>query len=154
MAVELSSEIIESINAPGSVKVLASKDRHGEVHVVAKGSIFVTEEGKIGYLELLESSQTNKNLIYSLWFEQKVAINIITEDRRSYQIKGIPVKSLVFGSEFEEYYKRVVEWDANNDLAAVYFIEPVEVIEQTYPVRRKEENEKHPLYVHLDRLAK
>lgn len=154
MAIALSQEIKDAINHPKSIKVIASKDRHGEVHVVAKGSLFVTEDGQLGFYELLESSQNNKNLTYSLWFEQKVAINVITEDRRSYQIKGIPVKSLVFGHAFEEYYKSVVDKDPENDLAAVYFIAPLEVKEESYKVRRDEENKKHPLYLHLDRIAK
>ena len=154
MSIELSQEIKDAIKDPASIKVVASKDRHGEVHAVAKGSLTVNDEGQLVFLELLESSQNNKNLIYSLWFEQKVAVNIITGDRRSYEIKGIPVRSLVFGHEFEVYYKKVVEKDPENDLAAVYFIDPVEVKEESYKVRRTEENEKHPLYLHLDRIAK
>lgn len=154
MAIALSQEIKDAIHDPKSIKVVASKDRYGEVHVVAKGSLFVTDEGQLAFLELLESSQNNKNFTYSLWFDQKVAVNIITEDRRSYEIKGIPVKSLVFGHEFEAHYKRVVEKDPDNDLAAVYFIEPIAVKEESYKVRRTEENKKHPLYLHLDRIAK
>lgn len=154
MAITLSKEVIEAIKSPQSVKVIASKDRHGEVHVVAKGSLSVTDEGQLYFLELLEGSQNNKNLTYSLWFAQKVAINIITADHKSYQIKGIPVKNLVAGSEFEAFYRSVVEKDPDNDLAAVYFIDPIEEKEESYPVRREEHGRRHPLYLHLDRLAK
>ena len=153
MSVVISEELKSGISDPESIKVLATKNRNGEVHVAAKGSISLTEDGSIRYLELLESSQTNKNLTYALWFDQKVAINIITKDRRSYQIKGIPRRALVFGREFEEYYKTVVEKDPENDLAAVYFIEPVEVREESYSVRREEQRKEHPLYLHLDRVA-
>lgn len=154
MAITLSKEVIEAIQDTQSIKVIASRDRHGDVHVVAKGSLSVTDEGQLYFLELLEGSQNNKNLIYSLWFNQKVAINIITTDRRSYQIKGVPVKSLVAGSEFEAFYESVVEKNPDNDLAAVYFIEPTEETEESYPVRREEHSRKHPLYLHLDRVAK
>lgn len=154
MAIKLSQEIIEAIKNPDSIKVIASKDRHGDVHVVAKGSLSVAENGQIYFLELLEGSQNNKNLTYSLWFDQKVAINIITPDRKSYQIKGIPVKCLVAGSEFESYYRSVVEKNADNDLAAVYFIDPIEEKEESYIKRREEHSKRHPLYLHLDRIAK
>jgi hypothetical protein len=154
MAIELSQEIKDAIADKDSIKVIATISRQGVPHVVAKGSITVTEDGKIRYWELLESSQTNKNVTYALWFDKTVAINVITKDRRSYQIKGIPRKSLVAGHEYEEAYVAAQNRNQENDLAAVYYIEPVEVIEESYPVRQKEEREKHPLYIHLDKLAK
>ena len=154
MAVEIKKEIRDAIADPESIKVLATIDRHGVPHVVAKGTITVTEDNQIRYWELLESSQTNKNVTYALWFDRQVAINIITKDRKSYQIKGIPRKSLIAGREYEEAYVAAQERNQDNDLAAVYYIEPVSVVEESYPVRLKEENEKHPLYIHIDRLAK
>lgn len=154
MAEKLSQEIIDAINDPKSIKVIASKDRHGDVHVVAKGSIKVTEDGQIRFLELLESSQNNKNVTYSLWFNQKVAINVITEDRRSYQVKGIPVKAVIHGSEFESFYKQVQELNPDNDLAAVYYIDPIVEKNESYPVRLAEQRKDHPLYMHIDRIAK
>lgn len=154
MGQTLTNEIIDAIKDPDSIKVIASKDRHGEVHVVAKGSLQVNEEGQLFFFELLEGSQNNKNLTYSLWFDQKVAINVITKEKKSYQIKGIPKKSLVSGSEFEKYYRAVVEKNPNNDLAAVYFIEPTDIHEETYAHRLEEHTKRHPLYLHLDRFAK
>ncbi len=154
MAVEISRELKEAIADKESIKVLATIDRHGVPHVVAKGSITVTEEGQIRYWELLEGSQTHKNVTYALWFDRKVAINVITKERKSYQIKGIPKKCLIAGHEYEEAYIAAQERNKDNDLAAVYYIEPTEIIEESYPVRLKEENEKHPLYIHIDRLAK
>lgn len=154
MAVEISKEIRDAIADKDSIKVIATIDRHGVPHVVAKGSITITEDGQIRYWELLESSQTNKNVTYALWFDKTVAINIVTKERKSYQIKGIPRKCLVAGHEYEEAYIAAQERNENNDLAAVYYIEPVEAIDESYPVRLKEENEKHPLYIHIDRIAK
>lgn len=154
MAVAISQEVKEIILDKDTIKVLASVDLDGNPHVVAKGSLSVNDEGKIVYLELLESSKTNKNLIGSLWFEKKVAINVISKDRRSFQIKGKPIKTLVAGRVYEEYYKKAQEKNKDNDLAAVYFIEPEEVIEETYFARKEIEGKKHPLYIHLDRLAK
>jgi hypothetical protein len=149
----LSEEVKNYIFDKDSVKVLATVDKFGNPHVVAKGSLTVDENGRLLYLELLESSRTNKNMIYSLWFEKKIAINIITPQRKSVLIRGKPVKTLIAGSVFEKYYAFVQQRDAENDLAAVYYIDVEEVIDESYPVRRAEENAKHPLYIHLDRLA-
>ena len=153
-AINLKDEIKEAICDRESLKILASISKEGIVHAVPKGSIEVDTDGNIRYLELLESSVTNRNLIYSLWFEKAVSITVVTKEKKSWQIKGFPVKTLVFGREFEEAYVRVQERDENMDLAAVYIIVPTEVKEQTYDVRRVEEETKHPLYIHIDRLAK
>jgi hypothetical protein len=149
----LSEEVKNYIFDRDSIKVLATVDKFGNPHVVAKGSLTVDENGRLLYLELLESSRTNKNMIYSLWFEKKIAINIITPQRKSILIRGKPIKTLIAGSVFEKYYTLVQQRDAENDLAAVYYIDVEEVIDESYPVRRAEESAKHPLYVHLDRLA-
>jgi predicted pyridoxine 5'-phosphate oxidase superfamily flavin-nucleotide-binding protein len=154
MSVELNQEIKDAIADKDSIKVIATISQQGVPHVVAKGSITVTEDGQLRYWELLEGSQTNKNVAYALGADKTVAINVITKDRRSYQIKGIPRKSLVDGHEYEEAYVAARNRNPENDLAAVYYIEPVEVIEESYAVRQKEEREKNPSYTHLDKLAK
>lgn len=154
MAGLLNEKVVDAINDPKSIKVLASVDRHGVIHNVCKGSVLATDDGWLKYWELLESSQTNKNVTYALWFDKEIAINVITEDRRSYQIKGIPRKNLNAGREYEENYIKAQEKNKDNDLAAVYYIEPTYVKEESYSVRLEEEREKHPLYMHLDRVAK
>lgn len=150
----ISEEIRQAFRDPATIKILASISREEIPHAVAKGSLSLTEDGQIKYLELLESSTTNRNLIYSLWFEKQVAVTLITKDFKSWQIKGIPVRTLVSGSEYEENYRRAQERNPQNDLAAVYFIQPEEVIEESYAVRKAEEEKKHPLYIHIDRLAR
>jgi predicted pyridoxine 5'-phosphate oxidase superfamily flavin-nucleotide-binding protein len=149
----ISEEVKAHILNRESIKVLATIDKDGNPHVVAKGSLTVDDEGRLLYLELLESSRTNRNMIYSLWFEKRVAVNIITPQRKSILIKGKPVKALIAGSVFEKYYNLVQQRDAENDLAAVYYIDAEEITDESYPVRRAEETAKHPLYIHLDRLA-
>lgn len=155
MAVKISDELKEILADKDTIKVLASVDTEGIPHVVAKGSITLSEDKtQIIYLELLEGSKTNKNLIAGLWFNKKVAINVISKERKSYQIKGTPVKTLVAGRVYEEYYKKAQERNPKNDLAAVYYIDIEEIINESYPVRLEEEQRKHPLYIHLDRIAK
>ncbi len=154
MATKLEKETIELITGEKAVKVLATTDKNGEPHVVFKGSINIDSEGNLIFLELLESSRTNSNLVYSIWFKKKVAVSVKSEDGRSVQIKGTPVKCHITGPVFEHYYKFIRQSIEDADLAAVWIIEPEEVREETYKVRKAEEEKNHPLLLHLDRLAK
>lgn len=154
MAIKLEKEIIDLITGDKTLKVLATSDKDGVPHVVFKGSINIDGDGNIVYLELLESSKTNSNLVNSIWFRKKVAVTVKSEEGRSVQIKGTPVRCLITGPVFEQYYKLVRKRNEENDLAAVWIIEPEEIREETYKVRKVEEESKHPLLLHLDRLSK
>lgn len=149
---ELTKEIIDAIKDKESIKVLATIDGRGFPHVVAKGSINVDDKNRLYWYELLESSVTNRNAIYALWFNKWVAINIITKDKKSYQIKGYPYETLVNGKEYQTAYIKAQTNNPENDLAAVYFIKPEEITEETYSKRKETEEKAHPLYIHLDRL--
>lgn len=153
MSVIISQETIAFINSKSTHKVLATTGKDGSPHVVLKESFFY-EDGKLMYLELLEASLTNKNMIYSLWFDKKISINFFDKSGKSIQIKGKPVKAIVAGAVFEKYYEQIQAKDKDSDLAAVYFIEIDDVMEETYQIRRCDYEKKHPLYMHIDRIAK
>lgn len=55
-----------------------------------KDSLKVLDDGTLAFYELLETSQTQKNLVYSIWFNKYVSVTVVTKDGRSYQLKGIP----------------------------------------------------------------
>ncbi len=154
MAIKIKEELKEILADEDTIKVIASVDLEGKPHVVVKGSISLNENNQIRYLEFLENSRTNKNLLASLWFDKTLAITVLSKDRRSFQIKGRPIRTSIAGREFEEEYKKAQERHPDNDLSAIYYIDVDEIIEETYSVRRAEESKKNPLYVHLDRLTK
>ena len=154
MAANLSKEIIDLITDTDSIKVLATLDEFGFPHVAVKQSLQVGEDGNILYLELLESSRTNRNLVRSIWFDQKVAVAIKGKGGQSFQIKGKPVKTHITGPVFQHHYTAIRELFGDVDLAAVWVIEPEEVINGSFTVRKAEEEGKHPFFSHLDRLVK
>lgn len=154
MASVINDELAAIIAEKETSKVLATVGKEGIPHAVTKGSIRVNQDGNLEYWELLEGSQTNKNLVYSLWFDKKVAVTITAKDKRSFLIVGKPVKTIVAGRKFQEEYEKVQKIFADSELAAIWIIEPEQVKEETYAVRRKEETVIHPYYVHLDSLAK
>lgn len=155
MSIQLSEEVISAIKDPKSVKVIATISKEGIPHVTAKASITVDENGRIRFYELLEKSQTQKNLVYSIWFNKYVAINIITEDRRSFQLKGKIYKTVNSGKEFQDAYVEVQEKKGYDiDLSAIWLVDVEEVIEQTFLVRRDKLETEYPYEIHVDRLAK
>lgn len=152
MAVKITQTIKDLFEDPKSRKVLATVDREGNPHAVFKDSLNVTEAGYLTYWELIETSRTNKNMVYSIWFHKPVTVSV-TDGTTGYQIKGIPYRSIIAGKEFEKEYRKVQELYGNVDLSAVWLIEPVEIVEETLEKRRTEEEEKHPILRHLDRLV-
>lgn len=152
MGVQLDEKVKALLKDPKSRKALASVDKDGGLHLVFKGSITVNDDGNIQYFDLNETSQTNKNLTYSLWFSKQVAINVLGEDRTSYQIKGVPVRAIVNGQEFEDAYVSVQKrLGKEYDLSTIWIIEPTEITEETFSARQAEERRKYPLIGHLDR---
>ena len=150
----ISDEIKEIINNPDSLKVIAANDREGVPHIVYKGSLHV-EGNQLVFYDLLQSSTINKNLINAIWFDGKLAINILSKDRRSFHIIGRPEKSITAGRYFEQVYVDLQEKKGREtDLNAIWFIVPEEIKEVTYTVRQKEQQEQYPILGHLDQITR
>jgi hypothetical protein len=154
MAAKLNKEIIALFSSDDSTKVLATVTENGYPHAAAKRFIRVDDDGNLLYLELVESSRTQKNLVRSIWFDHKVSISVSDSNGQSWQIKGKPVKTLITGPVFLHHYRDVRQRLGDVDLSAVWVIEPEEIINESILVRHAEEEQAHPLFRHLDRLAK
>ncbi len=149
----IDKNLAEVINAPDTLKVLATIDKNNVPHVVYKGSIHADENGNITFLELLESSRSGQNLVHSIWFDKKIAINILDKDKNSYEIIAKPTRCITCGKEFEQAYENVRSKLGDVDLSAIWIAEPIKITNETYKVRLKEEEENYPILKHLDRLV-
>lgn len=154
MSAVISEELKRIISDPETLKVVATVNKNGIPHVVFKGSLHVNEDGQIEYYELLESARDNENQVYSIWFNKKVAINILSKDRQSFEIIGTPILSLTSGSKFEKTYISLQEKRPDTDLGAIWIIEPEEVRNETFAVRKAEDEAAYPILKHVDRLLK
>lgn len=154
MSISLSDEIKQAIQDKDTIKVLATTDRNGVPHVVFKGSLHIDENGDIVFYEILESSQTNRNMVAGIWFHQTVAVNILTKEKKSYQIKGSIKKAVTAGRKFEKVYQSIREKLGDVDLSTIWTIEPKEWKEETFQTRVEEDEAVYPLLKHLDRVAK
>lgn len=149
----ISEELKKYINQSGTLKSIATVSREGIPHVAYKGTLH-TEENQIVFYDLIQSSQTNKNLVNAIWYEQKVAVNILTEDKRSFLIVGNPIKSVTAGKAFEKIYVELQEkLGQETDLNAIWYIQPISIREETYLQRKQEEETKYPYIKHLDRIV-
>ncbi|TQI68529.1 hypothetical protein [Clostridium sp. KNHs216] len=153
MSVILSEEIRRALADPGTVRAVSTVGKDGDPHIAFKQSLRLRRDGNLEYDEGIETSQTNKNLVYSIWFGKTVSISLFTPDRRSYNIVGRPLRVLIAGREFRTHYTAAREERGDIDLAAVWVIEPVATCEQSFDKRRVEEEAAHPLLQHLDRLT-
>jgi sulfonate transport system substrate-binding protein len=154
MALQLNKEVIDLLADEQTLKVLATTDEKGIPNAVVKQSLHLGESGNLVFLELIESARTNRNMVRSIWFNGRVSVTLIGRGGQSYQITGKPVKVLIAGPVFQQFYLRVRERMGDVDLAAVWIIEPEEVRNQALSTRIAEESASHPNFIHLDRLAK
>lgn len=148
----LNAEVKNLLKKENTIKILATINDDNQIHVVAKDSI-KEHNGNIIYLEYLESSTANKNMIYSMWFKKTVTILILGEDKNAYQIKAVPIKCIVSGPVFQKYYTEVIEKPDHLDLASVWILEPRKTTNETLSVRQKEESNERPYFKHLDKIA-
>lgn len=154
MSQPLPAEVITLLGDPETVKILGTVSLDGIPHVVSKGSIHAGADGNIHLLQVLEHSQSNRNLTHSIWFDRKVTIYLRGKQGISYQIKGRPLRNIIAGPLFEEHYTKLRARLGDVDLAGVWIIEPDEVINETGAFRQAQEAERNPYLLHLDRLAK
>jgi len=155
MAYSLSPAAQEALRSERSIKMVATTGKDGSPHVTKKGTLTLRDDGRIAFYEFIETSQTNKNMVYSLWFSKLVAITVFTQDNKSFLIKGKPYKTVIAGQEFLNAYADAQQrFGKDTDLSAVWLIDPEWEREETLSVRRHEEETTHPYEVHIDRIIK
>lgn len=155
MSVQLSEQIVNLIQDEKTIKVVASVGKSGVVDAAIKQSLRINENGDVEFLEILESSDTNRNMIHSLWFEHNISILLFGKNRESYELRGIPVRSIIEGAYFEKEYRRVQKkFRGECDLAAIWVVKVTEIRDKNLKARVQKEQEDYPIIAHLDRLAK
>ncbi len=150
----LPAEVIELLKDPSAVKVVATTDERGHPHAELKESLTVLDDGVIAYGEALESSRTNSNMLRSIWFDKVVAVLVRGNSGRSYQIKGKAYRYVINGPIFKQFYLDARRKEGpDSELAGVWLITSDEVSNETFSVRKEEEERKHPGMRHFDRAS-
>lgn len=151
---KLPKEAGDIINDPGSIKILTTVDEDGNPHAAFKDGLTVLEDGNLAFGEEFEGSQTNVNLVRSIWFDKNVELTVRDRGGTTFQIVGKPYRYTHAGPLFKRFYLAEREKrGADSELAGVWIIIPERVRNETYEVRKKEEDEKHPFFRHFDRAS-
>lgn len=151
---KLPKEAVDIISDSGSIKVLVTVDEEGNPHAAFKDGLTVLDDGNLAFGEEFEGSQTNVNLVRSIWYNKRV--ELILRDRRgtTFQIKGKPYRYAHSGPLFKKFYLAEREKRGpDSELAGVWIVIPQEVRNETYEIRKKEEDERHPFFRHFDRAS-
>ncbi len=152
-AAPLSPDVLALLADETTIKVLATRDADGVPWIEIPHALAAGGDGNIHYLELLESSATNRNLVRSLWFDTPVAIALRSADGRAVHIKGTPVKVHITGPLFQQHYQAVRAQLGDVELSGVWVIRPDAVVDRNFAAALAREAAEHPVFVHLDRLA-
>ena len=152
--VTLSQEIVSIIRNSEAIKILTTVDEEGNPHADFREDLMVLDDGHLAFGEPFEGSQTNVNLVRSLWFDKNVELTVRDGNGTTFQIVGKPYRYAHTGALFKKFYLAEREKrGADSELAGVWIIIPEEVRNETYEVRKKEEDEKHPFFRHFDRAS-
>jgi hypothetical protein len=143
----------ELLSDTATTATIATLDESGAPHAVPSPFLRQDADGRFVHLELLETSTTHRNLLRSIWFDRPVTISLSGADGRVLIVKGSVHKVHVSGTLFSSYYREVREKLGDVDLAGVWLIDTLKVIDETYALRKAREEELHPFFKHLDRLA-
>jgi len=153
MSTELRQQINKLLSNPATTASIATLNEDGVPWSVPSPFLRLDEQGRLVHLELLETSTTHRNLLRSIWFEQPLSITLTGQDYRVLVITARPYKALISGPVFSSYYSEVGARLGDADLAAVWLLEPQQLRDETYLLRKAREEELHPFHLHLDRLA-
>lgn len=149
----LQEEIKKIIEDKESIVAVSAVGKSGNPYTEISKKLVSREDGRLAYYELLESSQLQKNLVFSLWFNKEISISVIAKDRKNYTITGKPYRAIIAGHEFEEQYVRAQEeFGEKTDLSTVWLIDVTGFWEDTYEAAKQREEEEHPYLMHMDQI--
>lgn len=153
MPVNNTVHLKELISQPTTIGTIATLDESGAPYSVPSPFLHLDAEGRFIHLELLETSTTHRNLLRSIWFDHPVTVTLSSKSGDVVVTRGKVRKAHVSGPLFSRYYREVRKTLGDADLAAVWVIEVIEVIDESYALRKAREEARHPFFMHLDRLA-
>jgi hypothetical protein len=137
---------------PATQKVIATLDEDGAPHAVPSPFLYARPDGLLVHFELLETSATNRNLLRGLWFDRKLAVTVAGALGQTFVIKAVPAKAEISGPAFSRAFEVVRSVLGDADLAAVWLLRPLAAVDESYTTRKRNEEERHPFSIHLDRL--
>ncbi len=153
MAFELSEEIKNIVNDGSTVAVISAVGKNGNPYSAVSKKLEAREDGRLGFYSLLETSQIQKNLVYSIWFDKDVSISLIAKNGRNFQLYAKPYQALIAGQDFVAAYENAQkEFGEDTDLSTVWLLDVVSAKESTYQIEKEIQQKEHPFLGHYDHI--
>lgn len=149
----LNEHIRSILSEPETLKLLATVSPDGIPHAAFKGTLRA-EGDELVYYDLLQSSDTNKNLVHAIWYDRTVSVTILSKNREVYQILGKPDRCITAGREFEDTYRALNKKFGDTDLNAIWYIRPEKIRDNSLKARREFEKENFDILTRLDSILK
>ena len=142
----------EELLEKNNIKIISALSENGCPSVAFRNCIFVNLEGEIILLEPVETSNNNRNLTYSIWFNKKVVIALWSFEEYGLLAYATIKKVIISGREFEKYYKLYLHDYNGTDLAAVWVMTVDNIVETGEKIEILQEQKKYSSIGHLDRF--
>ncbi len=154
MTKSLTKQFTDALGLPGTVKIIATTDENGTIHLEENDSIHIDKDGRVVLFELNEYSRTNRNLVRSIWFGSQVTIYVRAGQHYQFQAAAKPYKAIISGPRFETEYRKQLEKNSDNALSTIWLIDIAEPSDEDPDARRERENRGRQPLIHLDRIAR
>ena len=135
-----------------TIKIVSNQGEDGVINSTPKGSLEITGEEELSYVEILESSRSYKNSVYSIWFDKPVSVLIIGKNRETFLLTASIERIHTCGELFEKYYSRYKEI-RGFDIAGVVRLKITEIRELDLTALIEQQKVEHPFFVHYDSIA-
>lgn len=143
--VKLSKEIMESLNDPETIKTLSTTDESGNPETVFEDTLVALDEESLAYLEMIETSNTYKNMLRNFWQKKQVSITVYNEKRGiSCQIKAEPYRWAMDDALWDRFLYEAWKKVPDADPSGVWIIKPIEIIDEHYEAKRQAETDRRP----------
>ena len=154
MALQKDIEKVEKLlEEKETISVISAVGKNGNPISQVGRKLTMWGKGRIAYYEFLESSQMQKNLVYSIWFEKEVALSLLGKNSEIYRVSAKPYQALIAGHRFEEaYINAQEEFGEETDLSTVWLLDVTAVEDDTYEAAREKEKKEHPYLMHMDHI--
>lgn len=147
------AQLADLLRAPETLKILASSDEAGAPHVEFKDWADVDQDGRLVLRELSEHSQSNRNLVGSLWFKRHAQIHLRAADGRAFALRARPHKAVIAGPLFEAHYRAVRALSPETGLSTLWLFDVEEITDETFAARLARDDAGRLPLQHLDAIA-
>ena len=110
------------------IKTVTTYNEEGLPYTETNKTVHINREGRIACYEYSQFVEWNRQMLYSMAYQKRVEVQVITNDGMSHKVKGFVSKALLKGEEFSKASKELQSYYPDTQLTAVWVINPQEEV--------------------------